>query len=162
MSLRDDMLQSLQAVVGQSNQQVLASQGRRTVRCEVDRCEPLAAAVYELALESDELAGVDIAKLQQASESLCRRVNYLLEPISPIESDADSCTVQMRSSPPQQQEAGRFYYELLLRRGGTVMLRRYEKQPGAIRTRVAATLIHEVIGRLVDDFSQTLDEASKS
>ena len=109
-------------------------------------------------LESSELANVEMAQLQAASQSLCDRVNYLLEPISPIETDTDSCVVQMRSTPPQQNESGHSYYELFLRRGGSIALYRYEKQPGAIRTRTTATLTHEVFGRLIEDFNTTIDE----
>ena len=158
MSLSSDFLSALQAVIGQKNQRVTASVGVRTLRCEVDQCDPLAVAVYELVLETTELAAVDTAQLQAASQSLCDRVTYLLEPISPIETDADGCVVQMRSSPPQQNDNGRYYYELFLRRGGSITLCRYEKQPGAARNRVAATLTHEVLGRLADDFDATVAE----
>lgn len=162
MSLRDNFLEQLQLVLGQANQSVTVVAGQRTLRCEVDQCDPLAVAIYELVLQTAELATVDVAKLQAASQSLCNRVTYLLEPISPIETDMDGCVVQMRSSPPQKNETGRFYYELLLRRGGSVALRRYEKAPGAIRSRVAATLTHEVLGRLAEDFDATVAEALAS
>lgn len=158
MTLRENILNQLPATIGKQHQRVTASEGPRTVRCEIDQCDQLAVAVYELVLETNELANVEIAKLRTASESLCQRVTYLLEPISPIETDADSCIVQMRSSPPQQQENGRFYYELMLRRGGAVTMYRFEKQPSSIRQRVAATLTHEVLGRLVEDFNATVEE----
>ncbi|MEM8943958.1 MAG: hypothetical protein AAGD11_02160 [Planctomycetota bacterium] len=158
MTLREDILSQLPSTIGKRHQRITATDGSRTARCEIDQCDQLAVAVYELALESKELVAVEVAKLQTASESLCQRVTYLLEPISPIETDADSCVVQMRSSPPQQQDDGRFYYELNLRRGGAVCMYRYEKQPGAIRKRVAANLTHEVVGRLVEDFEKTIDE----
>lgn len=158
MTLRENILSQLPSTIGKQHQRVTATDGPRTLRCEVDQCDQLAVAVYELVLESNELANVEIAKLQAASDALCKRVTYLLEPISPIETDADSCVVQMRSTPPQQQENGRFYYELMLRRGGAVTMYRYEKQPAAIRQRVAANLTHEVLGRLVEDFDRTIDE----
>jgi len=47
---------------------------------------------------------------------------------------------------------------LFLRRGGSIALYRYEKQPGAVRSRVAATLTHEVLRRLVEDFDATIGE----
>jgi len=158
MKLRDDFLQQLQALLGKQNQRITVADGPRRLRCEVDQCDPMAAAVYELVLETSELAHVEVAKLQQASQFLSDRVNYLLEPIAPIETDVDRCVVQMRSSPPQQNDTGRFYYELLLRRGGSIALVRYEKKPGAIRTQVAATLTHEVLGRLIEDFDATVVE----
>ena len=78
-------------------------------------------------------------------------------PIAPIELDAQGCSVQMRSNPPQKDDNGRRYYELLIRRGGSIALCRYEKQPGQPRVRVPAVLTHEVVGRLIDDFSATVD-----
>ena len=162
MTLREEIMKQLPGTIGKQHQCVSAVAGRRTVRCEVDQCDQLAVAVYELVLETGELANVEVAKLQAASQSLCDRVTYLLEPISPIETDADSCVVQMRSTPPQTHEDGRYYYELFIRRGGSVALHRYEKHPGKIRGRVAATLTHEVVGKLIDDFDATVAEiASK-
>ncbi|MCA9230896.1 MAG: hypothetical protein KDA57_09605 [Planctomycetales bacterium] len=158
MKLRDEFLRELQAIVGQTNRRVTVADGPRILRCEVDQGTALAAAVYEFILESKELAQVDTAILQQSSQSLCNRVNYLLEPISPIETDIDGCVVQMRSNPPQQNESGKYYYELFLRRGGSIALYRYEKQPGAIRSRVPVTLTHEVLGRLCEDFNATIEE----
>jgi len=158
MSLRDEFLKELQTIVGQSNQRLVVSEGPRTVRGAIDQCEPLAVATSEFLLETTELAGVDVSKLEVASKSLCHRVNYLLEPISPIETDADGCSVQMRSRPPLVGDTGRYYYELLLRRGGSIEFCRYEKQPNAPRARVAATLTHEVLGRLVEDFNTTVEE----
>ena len=158
MTLSENFLNQLQAQVAQGSGRVTATSGSRTVWCDVDQCDPLAVATKQLVLETKELDAVDIAKLEKASQSLCQRVNYLLEPISPIETDADGCVVQMRSNPPKQHEQGRFYYELLLRKGGSVALFRYEKQPGTARTPVVANLTHEVLGRLVGDFDAAVDE----
>ena len=157
MTLAQQILNELQLHVGQQNLALAVSDGPRTVRCQAMQCEPLAVTVTQLTLETTELAGIDLSRIQAASQALCSRVTYLLEPISPIESDALGCTVQMRSNPPQQDDNGRRYYELLLRRGGSVSLVRYEKFPGQARTRVPAVLTYEVIGRLVDDFTQTID-----
>ncbi len=162
MKLRDEFLQELQNHLGQTNCDLAVTDGPRTLNCKIEQCDPLAVAITQLTLETSELASVDVAKLQAASQSLCQRVNYLLEPISPIETDADGCVVQMRSSPPQKNDAGRYYYELLLRRGGAVALCRYEKLAGTARSQVAATLTHEVLGRLTEDFNATIDEVLAS
>lgn len=156
MTLGQNILKQLPATVGKQYKRLTATAGLRTLRCEIDQCDLLAVTLFELVLETSELESVDIAELQAASQALCDRVTYLLEPISPIETDTDSCIVQLRSSPPQQQEKNRYYYEILLRRGGSVLLRRYQKQPGSLRTRVAATLTREVLGRLSDDFERTI------
>jgi hypothetical protein len=157
MSLATKLLAELRANVGQTGLSISVAEGPRTVQCQALQCEALAATIDDLTLETPELAGATIAQLELASKSLAARVNYLLEPIAPIEIDADGCTVQMRSNPPQKDDNGWRYYELLLRRGGAVMLCRYEKPPGQPRIRVPAALTHEVLGRLVEDFSNTID-----
>lgn len=162
MTLREEISSQLPGTIGKQHQCVAATVGPRNVRCEIDQCDQLAVAVYEIVLETSELKSVEVAKLQAASKTLCERLTYLLEPISPIETDAEGCVVQMRSTPPQQQEDGRFYYELFLRRGGSITMHRFEKQPGSIRRRVAATLTHEVVGRLIEDFDKTIDEVLKA
>jgi hypothetical protein len=157
MSLSSKLLDELRSSVGQRGRSVVVSEGLRTVRCEAIQCDQFATTVDELVLETSELAAVTTTQLQAASRDLAVRVNYLLEPIAPIETDAQGCSVQMRSNPPHKDDNGARYYELLLRRGGFASLSRYEKQSGQPRTRVPAALTHEVIGRLIDDFSLTVD-----
>jgi hypothetical protein len=151
------MLSELRAAVGQRHQSFVVAEGQRQARCNADECDAHAVTLIDLVLETPELASATAFELQAASAELAKRVNYLLEPIAPIELDAHGCTVQMRSNPPQKDDNGRRYYELLIRRGGSIALCRYEKQPGQPRMRVAAVLTHEVIGRLINDFSATVD-----
>jgi hypothetical protein len=158
MKLCDDFLQELRNLIGQTQQRVVASDGPRTVKCRVEKCDALSAAVTDFTLETGELANAEIAKLQAASQALCQRVTYLLEPVSPIEIDSTGCVVQMRSNPPHKDDNGLRYYELTLRRGGCVSLCRYEKQAGNARAVVPATLTHEVLARLVEDFNSAVNE----
>jgi hypothetical protein len=157
MSLSSKILAELRASAGQAGRTISVSEGRRTATCEMIQCDALAVTLEHLTLETPELSGATTFQLQAASCSLASRINYLLEPIAPVEIDSAGCTVQMRSNPPQKDDNGYRYYELLLRRGGSAALYRYEKQPGQPRARVPAALTHEVIGRLVDDFCQTID-----
>ena len=157
MSLSSKLLDELRSSVGQRGRSISLSEGQRVVRCEAFECDPFAASIDEIVLETPELANATTSQLQAASRDLALRVNYLLEPIAPIETDAQGCSVQMRSNPPHKDDNGARYYELLLRRGGLASLSRYEKQPGQPRTRIPAALTHEVIGRLIDDFSVTID-----
>ena len=64
----------------------------------------------------------DPRDLERIGKSLSERLTYLMEPISPIEIDADACVVQLRSNPPQRDDDGRSYYELIVRRGGEIAL----------------------------------------
>jgi hypothetical protein len=79
-----------------------------------------------------------------------------MEPISPIEIDAQACVVQMRSNPPQRDDDGRTYFELLVRRGGEISLCRFRKENGAGRKPITATVTREVLVRLVGDFCAAL------
>ena len=78
-------------------------------------------------LHSDVLADASPKRLKDLGELLSKRLSYLLEPISPIEVDAEQCVVQLRSNPPQQGDGQSSYYELLVRKGGEISLRRYTK-----------------------------------
>ena len=141
-------------------QTVTAHEPPRSVRCALDEVTSLAVNVGSLVLETSELATATIHELEEMSRDLSGRVNYLLEPIGPIEADADTCTVQMRSMPPHKDDDGRSYYELLVRRGGELSLRRYRKEPGQPRTAIPATLTREVLVRLIGDFGAVLDGMS--
>lgn len=158
MSLSTQFRTALSQSAGQRNAAVDCVDGRRTARLRFDDCNALAAAVAELTLETPELSAASPADLKRLSDSLSRRLTYLLEPIAPIEVDAQECFVQLRSTPPAKDDDGRRYYELIVRRGGAIVLVRYEKSPGQPRIRVPAALTHEVIGRLVGDFAAVLDE----
>jgi hypothetical protein len=139
---------------------VTADAPPRQITCDTLERTSLAISFQLLQLSTSELADVSTAKLQQISQSLSNRLTYLLEPISPIEVDAQACVVQMRSNPPQLDDDGRSYYELLVRRGGEIALVRYRKENGAARQSIPATVTREVLLRLVGDFEDVLDDAS--
>lgn len=141
-------------------QTITAHEPPRSLRSAVSEVTSLAVNVDSVVLETSELAEASVGQLEDMSRQLSARINYLLEPIGPIEVDADTCTVQMRSMPPQKDDDGRSYYELLVKRGGELSLRRYRKEPGQARTPIAATLTREVLVRLVTDFCAVLDEAA--
>jgi hypothetical protein len=113
----------------------------------------LALAFEHLTIISDALASAPIEQLQKVADALSKKLTYLLEPISPIEIDANQCIVQLRSNPPQRDDNGTRYYELLVRKGGELSLRRFQKQPGGLREITPAQVTREVFLRLVADFS---------
>jgi hypothetical protein len=77
----------------------------------------------------------------------------LLEPISPIETDAHGCVVQLRSNPPQKEADRTSYYELLVSRDGWLSLARYSRASGQKREVIPAQVTREVLLRLVGDFA---------
>jgi hypothetical protein len=158
MTLPEKFRQQLAAYHGTRFGVIAAISQPRQIRCEVVEAPPLAVSFDRLELTTSELANALIAELQAISQELARRITYLLEPIGPIEIDHDSCVIQMRSTPPSQSDVGMCYYELLVRRGGSLSLIRFEKNRGAIRNRLPATVTREVLCRLVDDFCGVLEQ----
>ncbi|HTQ38131.1 MAG TPA: hypothetical protein VMJ32_03835 [Pirellulales bacterium] len=139
----------------QTSQTLAIADGGQRLTAHLVALDALALAFEHLTLVSDALATAPIDQLKKVADSLSKRLTYLLEPISPIEVDADQCVVQLRSNPPQRDDNGTQYYELLVRRGGELSLRRYQKQSGGIRQPIPAQVTREVFLRLVDDFADT-------
>jgi hypothetical protein len=129
----------------------------RTLTCDIVERNALAVSFNQLRVATAELASADAAKLERIGKALAARLTYLMEPISPIEIDADACVVQLRSNPPQRDDDGRSYYELLVRRGGEIALTRYRKENSGARRPITATVTREVLLRLARDFCAALD-----
>lgn len=124
-----------------------------TLRAQLSALDKLGCAFQTFEVRSDALALAGMDRLKLVADALSHRLTYLLEPISPIEIDADQCVVQLRSNPPQKDESGTSYYELLVAAGGRLSLRRYAKTPGNPRMPIPAQVTREVFLRLVDDFA---------
>jgi hypothetical protein len=154
MSLIEQLTQALSATATfrQVHQTLEFRDAGQRLTCQLWALDSLACALTELEFQSDGLCGANPSRLEQIAASLSKKLSYLLEPIHPIETDADRCIVQMRSSPPRKHAAGTDYYELLVTAAGTIHLARYSRTPGAPRTPIAAQLTHEVLVRLASDF----------
>jgi hypothetical protein len=123
------------------------------LRCELVALDSLACSFRRLALRADRLAGMPVDQLKHVAEQLSSRLTYLLEPISPIEIDAEGCVVQMRSNPPNKDSDRTTYYELLVARSGELSLCRYARPAGQPRETISSQVTREVLARLVSDFS---------
>jgi hypothetical protein len=129
----------------------------RHLHCDIAERNSLAVSFNQLQLATPELANADAATLERIGKALSSKLTYLMEPISPIEFDAQGCVVQLRSAPPLRDDDGRAYYELLVHRGGEISLARYRKDNGGARRRIAATVTREVLLRLANDFCTALE-----
>jgi hypothetical protein len=157
MSIQSQLEQELKQLGSGSAATVAVADGQRKLTCDVVERNPLAVVFNQLRLATSELATAGAVDLERISNALAARLTYLMEPIRPIELDADACVVQLRSNPPQKDDDGRSYYELLVRRGGELKLERYRKEPGTPRQQIPATVTCEVLLRLAGDFSAVLD-----
>ena len=124
-----------------------------TLTSNLTAVDGIACAFEQFTLSTDKLAGASLDHLKQISDTLSKRLTYLLEPISPIETDSEGCTVQLRSNPPQKDDDGKSYYELLVRRGGELSLCRYTHTAAAGRRVIPANVTREVFHRLASDFT---------
>ncbi len=157
MTLHDQLKQELDQL-GDGGAQVLSLvDGPRELRCELAERNQLAVSFTQLRLATSELAVAVVADLERISKALAERLTYLMEPISPIELDAEGYVVQLRSNPPQRDDDGRAYFELTVHKGGELVLRRYRKEPSSARTPIPATVTRDVLLRLVDDFCAVLE-----
>ena len=122
------------------------------LECTLVAVDQLACAFEQLAYRAPALDQASMAQLNRMAEMLSKRLSYLLETISPIETDSEGCVVQMRSNPPHQDDDGMSYYELVVRRG-EVSLCRYSKSSGQMRRLIPAHVTREVFYRLAQDLS---------
>lgn len=161
MSIRDDLdVQLAQlAATGSGASTVTVSDAGVSVSVELAAVESLGCQVSRVLVSAPSIGSASVATLQTWADELAKRITYLLESLSPLETDEEAGELLMRSSSPQQLPAGRQYYECVLAgvANGTVSFCRYESTKGqAGRTRVDMILTREVLGRLVFDLVDTM------
>lgn len=157
MTLQNQFQQQLTKLGSGGAATLTAEAQPRKLSCALVERNALAVSFDTLRLATSELASASTADLERIGKSLSDRLTYLMEPIAPIEIDAQGCILQLRSNPPQRDDDGRSYYELTVRRGGEIALVRFRKETGATRRQVPATVTREVLLRLVGDFCAVLN-----
>jgi hypothetical protein len=157
MNLQQQLARELSLLGSGGATTITAADPPKTLSCEIVARDSLAISFNDVRVASDSLSGADAKTLERLGNELAAKLTYLMEPICPVEIDADQCIVQLRSSPPQRDDDGRSYFELLVRRGGAISLARYRKENGGPRQPIAATVTREVLLRLVSDFCAVLE-----
>jgi len=157
MTLQSKLDQELKNLGNGVSATVSITDSPRELICDIAEHNPLAISFNSLRAMTTELAAATSADLERIGNALSARLTYLMEPIAPVELDAEACVVQLRSSPPQRDDDGRSYYELIVSRGGQIALTRYHKENGNSRQPIPATVTREVLLRLVGDFCAVLD-----
>jgi hypothetical protein len=158
MTLKEKLKQALSntSPFSSGDHVVAVDDGPRRLECRLLALDTLGCAFTRLALRADALAAMSSDELRETAEKLAARLTYLLEPISPIETDAHGCVVQMRSNPPHKDADRTSYYELLVSRSGELSLCRYTRPVGSERQLIPAEVTREVLCRLADDFAAVL------
>lgn len=86
----------------------------------------------------------------QAREAV-RRLNYLQEPLTIVETEEARGRAIVRSEAPRSTRRGREYNEAVLQNGDAISIRRYRAEGGSRRKAVPSNLSRETLGRLADD-----------
>ena len=154
-TLNDELNNLARRGVAGASEKITVAAPEGQLECDVTSVDVIGGAFRRFALETDRLSGHSVDELKALSERLSAQINYLLEPISPIEIDHEGATVQMRSNPPQKDDDGTKYYELLVRKSG-LALYRYSRPQGQARTTLAANVTREVLVRLAEDFVEAV------
>lgn len=156
MSLTQQVQRALPQDASLGSAPLLATDGHLRCVAQLTAVDAIGCAFLQLAVETDHLAAATVAQLEAVAGELTRRLTYLLEPLAPVETDAQRALVQCRSQPPERNDDGAHYYELLVERGGRASLCRYHAPPGKPRQRVPAEVTRQVFLRLVEDFGEVL------
>jgi len=128
------------------------------LRIELDQVDGIGCSLRQLGLQTKRLADAEPTRLRELADHLADQVNYLLEPLSVCEIDAESASAQIRSTPPHREGRQVGYYEILVQRGGQVRLCRYEAAAGEPRRPVPGLLTREVVARLASDIVAAVEE----
>lgn len=155
MTLKQQLQQALASMhlFSAGSQPIVLIDAHQELICDLTALDTLACSFTRLVVRSTSLTNRSANELKAIAEGLSAKLTYLLEPISPIETDAAGCTVQMRSNPPQKEADRTSYYELLVAKAGELSLVRYARSAGSPREAVPAHLTREVLCRLVGDMS---------
>ncbi len=121
--------------------------------------DSLSCSLREIRMRVPALNGADATVLKKWAHDLCARVTYLLEPLGPLEIDAEGRQVLIRSSSPDKRENAATFYEILLQSqgAGVFTLRRYRRdKSGAPREHVELRTTYELLEKLADDLVATI------
>lgn len=135
--------------------------GPNQVELDIDltAVDTMSCSFREIRLRVPSLVDAGTETLKSWANALSTRVTYLLENIGPLEIDADSGKVLIRSTPPDQQSNATTFYEIILQShaDGNFSLRRFRSekgQPG--RQPVDIQTTREVLTKLIDDLVETI------
>ena len=127
-----------------------AEPGVAAVRCDVIAADHCGCALVELECRSpvQRVAANDLASF---ADGICKRVNYLMEPLRLVEFDANAGALVMSASPRRKGDAVG-YYQFHTSPNGVTTLHRIEYQRGTRRkVNASFALTLDQLEQLVED-----------
>ena len=139
--------------VGKTTVEASTADGRVSVGIDdADRLGVLAGPIT-----AQRPGGKPAAVKAQADEAV-RKLHYLQEPLTIIETEARRGRAILRSTSPRPVGSGREYNEAVLEGGDSISIRRYRTEQGSRRRTVPSNLSRETLGRLADDLTGILGQ----
>jgi hypothetical protein len=152
-------IRKLAGHVGQSPKTVAVS-GASGVDLAVDvtAADSLSCSCREIRMRVPALNGASADLLKKWAHDLCARVTYLMEPLGPLEIDAEARQVLIRSKSPDKRDSATTFYEVLLQSqgAGVFALRRYRRADAGPREHVDLRTTYELLEKLADDLVATI------
>jgi hypothetical protein len=120
--------------------------------------DSMSCSCREIRMRVPAANGVAAEVLKKWAHDLCSRITYLMEPLGPLEVDADARQVLIRSKSPDKRDSATTFYEVLLQSqgAGVFTLRRYRRADAGPREQVDLQTTHEVLEKLADDLVATV------
>ena len=124
--------------------------GLASVHCDVVAADGVGCAIAEI--ECRAIGRAPAAKdLARYANDLCKRINYLMEPLRVVEFDPNAGALVLSEKPRRKGESVG-YYHLHAKPTGTTVLRRVELNQAAKRRVFSPfSLTHEQLEQLVED-----------
>ena len=140
--------------VGKTSVDASTSDGRVSVGIDdADRLGVLAGPI-----SAQRPGGARPAAVKAQAEEAVRKIGYLQEPLTIVETEARRGRAILRSAEPRQTGTGREYNEAVLDGGDSISIRRYRADQGSRRRSVPSNLSRETLGRLADDLTDILKQ----
>ena len=127
-----------------------------SLRAELVSLDRLGCEFNRLTWLAGKLASATPSQLKVLGDGLATKIHYLMEPIGPVELDADRCILQLRSTQPSQDGAEKSYYEMVVSKRGAELVR-YSAASKQLRRLIPASVTRQVLERLVRDVADVLN-----
>jgi hypothetical protein len=85
---------------------------------DVTAADSLSCSCREIRMRVPALNGAAADVLKKWAQDLCARITYLMEPLGPLEIDAEARQVLVRSKSPDKRDSATTFYEVLLQSQG--------------------------------------------
>ena len=157
MSLSRKIVAAAEAAAGATPPPpVVASEGVYSLALELETASPVGVSCRTVTFRVERDQPLTFDALRAWGDRVAARVTYLMEPLVPVEADAQANELLLRSREPGRRPGRRVYYEARLQAAGTLTLGRVQfDETTRQRRALPCQLTLETLDRLADDLVAT-------